>query len=88
MLDRNSADYTIISQAVRDQIEVVIRCPRQSLKAVMEFFQSRDKERIVKLSVPQSVRTPQVCQSEQLADRGDGQIIEIQGARMATKKSC
>jgi hypothetical protein len=57
VLDRNSADYTIISQAVRDKIEVVIRCPRQSLKAVMEFFQSRDKERMVSLSVPQSVRT-------------------------------
>jgi len=66
VLDRNSADYTIISQAVRDQIEVVIRCPRQSFKAVMEFFQSRDRERIITLRVPPSVRTRKYVEENDL----------------------
>jgi len=65
VLDRNSADYTIIARAARERIEVVIRCPRQSFKAVMEFFNSRERERIVSLSVPQSVRTQKyVCEHQ------------------------
>ncbi len=77
VLDRNSADYTIISQAVRDQIEVVIRCPRQSLKAVMEFFQSRDRERIVKLSVPQSVRTQKYVKENDLPEEVTVRLLKF-----------
>jgi len=68
VLDRKSADHTIISQAVQDKIEVVIRCPRQSFKAVMEFFQSGERERIVKLSVPQSVRTQKYVKENDLPE--------------------
>jgi hypothetical protein len=68
VLDRNSADYTIIARAVRDKIEVVIRCPRQSFKAVMEFFNSGERERIVNLSLPQSVRTQKYVRENQLPE--------------------
>lgn len=57
VLDRKSADYTIIAQAVRDQLDVIIRCPRQSFKAVMEFFQSRERERLVTLKVSSKAST-------------------------------
>jgi hypothetical protein len=68
VLDRNSADYTIIARAVREQIEVVIRCPRQSFKAVMEFFNSRERERIVSLNMPQSVKTQKYVREHQLPE--------------------
>lgn len=66
VLDRKSADYTIIGKAVKDKIEVVIRCPRQSFKAVMDFFASAQREQIVTLSVPQSARTQKYVQEHQL----------------------
>lgn len=66
VLDRKSADYSIIGQAVRDQLAVIVRCPRQSFKAVMEFFQSSERERWVDLTVPQSVRTQKYVKEHQL----------------------
>lgn len=66
VLDRKSADYAIISKAVKAQIEVVIRCPRQSFKAVMDFFAGDEREQIVKLSVPQSVRTQKYVKEQEL----------------------
>lgn len=68
VLDRNSADYTIIAQAVRDQIDVVIRCPRQSFKVVRDFFASNEREQIVNLSVPQSVRTQNYVPAHELPE--------------------
>lgn len=66
VLDRKSADYTIIAQAVRDQLDVIIRCPRQSFKTVMEFFQSRERERLVTLKMPQRVCTKKYVQEHEL----------------------
>ena len=68
VLDRNSADYTIIGKAVKDKIEVVIRCPRQSFKAVMDFYASAEREQIVTLRVPQSVRTQKYVKEHQLPE--------------------
>lgn len=47
VLDRNSSDYTIIGQCVRDGRDVVARCSRRSFKAVMDFFASPERERMV-----------------------------------------
>ena len=66
VLDRHSADYTIIAKAVKAQVEVVIRCPRQSFKAVMDFYASAEREQIVKLSVPLSVRTQKYVKAHNL----------------------
>lgn len=68
VLDRNSADYTIIASAVRDKIELVVRCPRQSFKAVMDFYASQEREQIVEISVPQSVRTQKYVKEHQLPE--------------------
>ncbi len=40
VLDRNSADYTIIAKASKEKREVIIRCPRQSVAVVNEFWHS------------------------------------------------
>jgi hypothetical protein len=77
VLDRNSADYTIIGSAVRDKIDVIIRCPRQSFKAVMEFFQSEDKERIVTLSVPQSARTQKYVKEHNLPETIEARLLKF-----------
>ena len=66
VLDRNSADYTIIGSAVRDQIEVIIRCPSQSFKVVRDFIQSSDQDRIVRLTVSQSSRTQKYVKENNL----------------------
>lgn len=63
VLDRNSADYTIIARAVRDGLDVVIRCPRHSFKAVREFFNSAEKERIVRRECARECPRPKICQS-------------------------
>lgn len=47
VLDRNSADYTIIARASKEGREVVIRCPRQSFSVVHQFWHSTWRERIV-----------------------------------------
>jgi len=77
VLDRNSADYSIIARAVRDKIEVVIRCPRQSFKAVMEFFNSGERERIVSLSVPQSVRTQKYVREMELPETVEVRLLKF-----------
>jgi hypothetical protein len=68
VLDRKSADYTIIGSAVRANLEVIIRCPRQSFKAVMEFFRSAEKEKVITLSVPQNVRTQKYVKEHNLPE--------------------
>ena len=78
VLDRKSADYTIIGQAVRDQMGVIIRCPRQSFKAVMEFFQSGETEQLVKLSVPQSVRTQKYVKENNLPTEVRVRLLKFQ----------
>jgi hypothetical protein len=77
VLDRHSADYTIIAQAVRDKFDVVIRCPRQSFKEVMEFFKSNDNERIVTLNVPQSVRTKKYVQENNLLQEVQVRLLKF-----------
>ncbi|MCA1617067.1 MAG: IS4 family transposase [Acidobacteria bacterium] len=77
VLDRQSADYTIIAQALRDKLDVVIRCPRQSFKPVMEFFKSRDKERLVSLSVPQHVRTQKYVQANHLPETVEVRLLKF-----------
>ena len=68
VLDRHSADYTILGKAVKDKIELVIRCPRQSFKAVMDFYASEEREKIVTIGVPQSVRTQKYVKEHQLPE--------------------
>jgi len=77
VLDRHSADYTIIAQAVRDQLDVVIRCGRQSFKAVMEFFKSTDKERIVTLQVTEAVRTKQYVKQHNLPEAVEVRLLKF-----------
>lgn len=77
VLDRHSADYTIIAKAVRDKFEVVIRCPRQSFKPVMEFFQSPDQERIVTLQVTESVRTKQYVKQNKLPESVEVRLLKF-----------
>jgi len=77
VLDRHSADYTIIAQAVRDQLDVVIRCGRQSFKPVMEFFKSPEKERIVTLQVTESVRTKQYVKQHNLPESVEVRLLKF-----------
>lgn len=77
VLDRNSADYSIIGSAVRDKLEVIIRCPRQSFKAVMEFFKSSEKERLVTLTVPQSVRTQKYVKENNLPETIEVRLLKF-----------
>ncbi len=77
VLDRNSADYTIIAQAVRDKFEVVIRCPRQSFKAVMEFFKSTDNQRLITLHVPESLRTQKYVQQHNLPESVEVRLLKF-----------
>lgn len=76
VLDRNSCDYTIIAQAVRDKIEVVIRCPATGFKAVREFFQSDERERVVKIGVSQSARTRKYVKAEGLAEEIEVRLLK------------
>lgn len=57
VLDRNSADYTIIATARQNGQEVIIRCPHQSFAVVNDFWLSGERERIVLLKVGQSAKT-------------------------------
>jgi hypothetical protein len=77
VLDRKSADYAIIASAVRDKLEVVIRCPRQSFKAVMEFFQSSEKEKLISLTVPQSVRTQKYVKENNLPETIEVRLLKF-----------
>ena len=77
VLDRKSADYSIIGSAVRDNLDVIIRCPRQSFKAVMEFFQSSDRERVVSLTVPQSVRTQKYVKENNLPETIEVRLLKF-----------
>lgn len=51
VLDRNFADYEIITRAIKDGRHVVIRCPRQ-FKAVKAFWDSAATDRVIELSAP------------------------------------
>lgn len=77
VLDRNSADYSIIGSAVRDNLDVIIRCPRQSFKAVMEFFKSSERERLVTLTVPQSVRTQKYVKEHNLPETIEVRLLKF-----------
>lgn len=77
VLDRNSADYKIIGQAVRDNFDVIIRCPSQSFKAVRDFFQSSDKERIVTLTVPQSALTQKYVKENNLPEAIEVRLLKF-----------
>ena len=77
VLDRNSADYTIIGQAARDGIGVVIRCPRQSFKAVMNFFESDERERLVMLTIPQSRSTREYVREHGLPEQAPVRLLKF-----------
>jgi hypothetical protein len=68
VLDRNSADYTIIAKAKKEGREVVIRCPRQSFSVVNDFWQSTEKERLVWLPVSQSEQTQKFVREHALPE--------------------
>ena len=57
VLDRNFADYLLIAWAVEHQIELLIRCPRQSFGVVNDFWKSADTERVVTLPCSQRKTT-------------------------------
>jgi hypothetical protein len=77
VLDRKSADYSIIGSAVRDNLDVIIRCPRQSFKAVMDFFQSSDKEKLVTLTVPQSLQTKKYVKEHKLPETIEVRLLKF-----------
>jgi hypothetical protein len=77
VLDRHSADYTIIAKAVNDKIAVVIRCPRQSFKAVMDFWASAQREQIVTISVPPSVRTQNYVREQELPETVEVRLLKF-----------
>lgn len=49
VLDRNFADYVLIAWAVQRQIELVIRCPRQSFGLVQDFWESDETDCVLTL---------------------------------------
>lgn len=77
VLDRNSADYSIIAKAVKSGIDVVIRCPRQTFKVVNEFWRSEEREQIVKLKVPQSEKTKKYVRREELAEEIEVRLLKF-----------
>jgi hypothetical protein len=77
VLDRHSADYKIIAQAVKTNIGVVIRCPRQSFKVVMDFFASAQRERLVTLSVPQSSGTQKYVREHELPETIEVRLLKF-----------
>lgn len=68
VMDRNFADYAVIAWAVKDQREVLIRCPRQCFSVVNEFWQSEESEKLVTLGLPQSVKTQRFVRQHQLPE--------------------
>ena len=77
VVDRQSADYSIVGQAVRDNLDVIIRWPRQSFKAVMGFFPRPDQEKLVTLTVPHRRRTPKYVTEQNLPE-----TMEVRGLKV------
>ena len=77
VLDRNSADYSIIAKARQKGLDVIIRCPRQSFAAVKEFYKSAERERVVKLAVPQSAKTARYVKEEGLAGELEVRLLKF-----------
>ena len=69
VLDRNSADYSIIAQAVEARVDVVIRCPRQTFKVVKQFWESSQVDQVVELKMPQSAQTKSYVKAAGLAEK-------------------
>lgn len=77
VLDRNSADYSIIAQAQNSGVDVIIRCPKQTFKVVKEFWESDELEQIVKIKVPQSVQTKSYVKAERLATEIEVRLLKF-----------
>ena len=78
VLDRNSADYSIIAKANKDGLDVIIRCPRQSFAVVNEFFKSTEQERLVKLRVPQSAKTARYVKEQGLPEEVEVRLLKFE----------
>lgn len=77
VLDRNSSDYSIIAKAVGSGVDVIIRCQRQTFKVVNEFWESEEREQIVKLPMPQTAKTRRYVKEEGLATEIEVRLLKF-----------
>lgn len=77
VLDRNSSDYAILAKAVKDEIGVVIRCPSNSFTIVREFIASSERERKVKLAMPESRQTVNYVKENELPSEIEVRLLKF-----------
>lgn len=66
VLDRNFHDYALLAQTVQSGRDVIVRCTRNGLRAVREFWESDAQEAQVELSVSQSTKTRRRVRAQEL----------------------
>lgn len=77
VLDRNFADYSIIAKAKKDGLEIVVRCPHSSFSVVEDFWASKERERVVWLTVSQCWRTRKFVREQGLAEKVQVRLLKF-----------